>query len=149
LTTPKTNAEDSEKPTLPSFDGQFAKVFPKSKLQDRSLKDLKLRGVWEHNGDFDDTDWEPIGVFITSDPPEGEFQGIVAVEEGVKPDEYGKLDPSHLKFFTPGEDPPSNYNKVGHWRPGKRADWPPGQASSGPKIRDVGKLRVPSFFRGK
>jgi len=140
LTTPKTNAETSEKSTLPSFDGQFAKVFPKSKLQQKSLKDLKLRGVWEHNDGFDDSDWEPIGVFISADPPEGEFQGIVAVEEG---------DPSHLKFFTPGETPPSKYKKVGHWKPGKRADWPPGQAMAGPKTRDVGKLRVPSFFRGK
>ena len=140
---------DFEKPALPSFDGSFAKVFPVSKLHERSKKDPPLAGVWKHSDDTDDTDWEPMGVIITKDPPsdldEDEFHGIVAVVDGVKPDKTGKLDPFDLKFFTPGEELPPKYNKVGHWRPGNKVGWPPVKPSTARSLRNVGKLNLPSF----
>jgi hypothetical protein len=146
---PKRIVRDFEKPALPSFDGSFAKVFPESKLHERSKKDPPLAGVWKHNDDTDDTDWEPMGVIITKDPPsdldKDEFHGIVAVEDGVKPDKTGKLNPSDLKFFTPGEEPSPKYNKVGHWRPGNKVGWPPVKPSTARNLRNVGKLNLPSF----
>jgi len=150
---PKRIVRDFEKPALPSFDGSFAKVFPVSKLHERSKNDPPLAGVWKHSDDTDDTDWEPMGVIITKDPPldldEDEFHGVhgvVAVEDGVqKPDKTGKLDPSDLKFFTPGEELPPKYNKVGHWRPGNKVGWPPVKPSTARSVRNVGKLNLPSF----
>ena len=42
-------------------------------------------GVWEHNDDTDDTDWETIGVIVTNDiPVDEDFHGIVAAEENAK-----------------------------------------------------------------
>jgi len=130
--------------TLPNFSGDYAKVFPQSKLELSTFKDPPLMGVWKHNGDTDDSDWSPMGVFITKEP-EGEFHGIVAVEEGVKPDKAGRLDPSDLKFFTPEEEPPANYHKVGHWRPAKAVGWPPSEPTRARSIRNVGKLNIPGF----
>ncbi len=138
--------QDVEKPSLPSFDGDYAKVYPKSKVHEKSIKDPKVTGVWEHNDDTDDTDWDPIGVIITNDPPsEGDFHGIVAAEEDAKPNKVGKLDPSQLKFFTPGEEPPANYTKLGHWTPATKSEWPPSKPFSGRSLRNVGKLNLPDF----
>ena len=148
---PSRKIREYEKPTLATFDGAMAKVVPKSKAHERSKKDPPLVGVWEHNDDeVDDSNWQPINVVISKDPPsdleDGDFTGIVAVEEGVKPDKAGKLDPSDLKFFTPSEEPPPNFNKVGHWRPQKlKAGWPPVQSSSSRSLRNVGKLNLPNF----
>ena len=86
---PSRKIREYEKPTLPTFDGAMAKVVPKSKAHERSKKDPPLVGVWEHNDDeVDDSNWQPINVVISKDPPsdleDGDFTGIVAVEEGVK-----------------------------------------------------------------
>jgi hypothetical protein len=126
--------------------GNFAKVYPKSKLDQQSFKDPPIRGVWEHKDGMDDSDWDKIGVVLTTEP-EGVVNGIVAVEEGVKPDKAGHLDPSDLKFFTPDEEPPPNYNKVGHWRPTKAKGWPPVEPApvKSKSLRTVGKLKIPGF----
>ena len=143
---PKRIVRDLEKPGLPSFDGDYAKVVPKSKVHETSIEDPPVVGVWEHNDDTDDYDWEPIGVIIANDPPSDEdFHGIVAAEEGAKPDKIGKLDPADLKFFTPGEQPPPNYKKLGHWTPAKKSEWPPSKPSSRRTFRRVGKLNLPHF----
>lgn len=143
---PDTNVRDVGKPSLPSFDGDYAKVFPKSKLHEQSIKDPQLAGVWEHNDDTDDTDWDPIGVIITNETPsDGEFHGIVAAEEDAKPNKVGKLDPSQLRFFTPGEEPPAHFTKLGHWTPAIKSEWPPSDPSRGRSLRNVGKLNLPDF----
>jgi hypothetical protein len=159
-----------EKASLLSFDGDLATVTPLSKLSERKRKDGPLVGVWKHNDDTDDSKWEPMSIVLTKDPPAGndQFGGIVAVEDGVKPNNAGKVDPSDLKLFTPGEEPPSNFEKVGHWKPATTASWPPTQPRRGSSLRNVGKivdqrkskeftkpdnavgkLRMPSFFKNK
>ena len=117
------------------------KVVPESQVPSTQEEGAPLTGVWKHNdNDTDDTDWEPMLVDISTDPPSdlspGEPRGILAVEDGVEPDEDGYLDPSDLKFFTPGEEPPPNYNQVGHWRPGKlNQEWPPKKPTPKPMPR--------------
>ena len=142
---PKKIARDLGEAEFPSLDGDIAKVVPKSKIEHRSIKDPKLVGVWEHNDDTDDSDWEPLHVIISNDPPpDTAFSGIVAVEEGVKLNAVGKLDPADLKFFTPGEDPPTTYRKLGHWVPVEKSAWPPVKPSI-KNVRIVGKLNLPNF----
>jgi len=159
-----------EMASLFSFDGDLATVTPLSKLTERKRKDGPLMGVWKHNDDTDDSNWKPMSVVLTKDPPvdNDKFGGIVAVEDGVKPNNSGKIDPSDLNFFTPGEEPPSNFETVGHWKPATTASWPPRQPRRGSSLRNVGKiedkrkfkeftkpenavgkLRMPSFFNNK
>lgn len=137
--------------TLPSFNGDVCRVVPLSRLDEATFKDPPLMGVWKHSDGTDDSDWDPIDCIITKNPPANldstDFHGIVAVKEDTKPNKVGKLDPSDLKFFTPGEEPSPNYKKVGHWSPISKAAYPPVKASPGRSLRDVGKLKIPGFDR--